>query len=103
MDHFEVKLADLVGLSVAPVLINIRRLFVIKAHRRPLGAWNTDPGWLLRQSRVNRFVCRVDDYLRVRLALLQAGDTTYMIHVRVRAGDGLQLKAMLIDCLSDGI
>ena len=44
----------------------------------------------------------MDDDLRFRLALLQAGHPTYVVHVRMRAGDGLQLEPMLVERLNDG-
>jgi hypothetical protein len=40
---------------------------------------------------------------RFRLAFLQAGNTTDMIHVRVRARNRLQLKAMFVDRFDDRV
>src|ERR1051325_4262333 len=97
MNYFESQLANCIDLSVAPVFVNSRRRFVIKTHRRPLRARNTDPSRLLRQASVNRLVCRVDDYFRVRLSFLQAGDTAHVIHVRMSAGDRLEVEAVSID------
>src|SRR6185295_3295517 len=51
---------------------------------------------------VNEFVGRMNDDVSIGLSFLQPRDTADVIHVRVCAGDGLQLKVMLVDRFNNG-
>src|SRR5581483_6821413 len=92
-----------VSLSIAPMFIDIRWLLVIKAVRGPLRAGNAEPTRLIRKLQINRFISRMNYDLRFGLSFLQSSHAADMVHVRMRAGDGLQLESMLVDRLDDRV
>src|SRR5437899_2930902 len=101
MNHFETQLADFVNLSVAPVLIGLWRLLVIKPILGPLRTGNSQPTRLVRQFQIHGLISRMNGYLRFGLELLQRCNSADVIKVSMRAGDGLQLKTMLVDGAND--
>src|SRR2546426_11768565 len=103
VNYFEAQVADLVDLTIAPMFVGFWWLFVIEAVCLPLRPRNANPRRLTRQLIVNRFVRRMDNDLRFRLSLFQPGNATYVIHVRMRAGDGLQFKAVFVNRLDNSI
>src|ERR1051326_9170881 len=50
---------------------------------------------------VDRFVRRMNDDFRFRLLFLERRDPANVIHVRVRAGNGLEMKVVLFDRPND--
>ena len=101
--HFELELADVILLTIDPIMIDWWRLFESKSVRRPLRARNADPRGLLGQCLVHEFVTVVQADLRVRLQFFQRRDAADMIEMRVRQRDCLQLETTPLEYLDDPI